>query len=301
MGEDGLLPQGAYDAYLGKLDAMLQASSGTQQRQLEAQVKDAQKARANQMAIARLQAETSRYGVDAQREVTLKQLVENQRQFDATHALDMQRFGLDVKKFGLDVQKFGLNYAQAETDYLSTPDRYAQGADFRAAAARMITPEGGPASTAPNPYGQDTEFVAKTPQDFAVLAHRYSGQETPTMPPGQDASAPTPYGANPPAPPQNGAPGSTGQQADPRVQALGSIFKALPPSREQGMDASDHAVLEAARSIMSTNLRPGSLESMRPDQRSILSSYVKRSGRSWNDYLQDYKNNRPGQQSPLLA
>jgi hypothetical protein len=288
MGEDGLLPQGAYDDYIGQISQMLQESSGTQQKQLEAQLQDAEKARANQMAIARLQAETSRYGVNAQREVALKQLKENQRQFDATHALEMQ--------------KFGLSYAQAETDYLSTPDRYAQGADFRAAAARMLDPAG---ANGPRPYGADTDFVAKQPQDFAVLANRYSGQSAPSVPAGPDTSAPPPYGASPPpaaaSSSSGGGAGASSQQADPRVQAITSLYKALPPSRGDGMDANDFAVLGAAKSIMSTNLRPGSLEGMRPDQRSILSSYVKRSGRSWNDYYKDYQRNAPGQQSPLLA
>jgi hypothetical protein len=287
--EDGGLPPGAYDEYIGVLGEMLQASSGVQRKQIEAQIRDAEQGRRNQMAIARLQSETSRYGVDAQRETALAQLKENQRQFDLTH--------------GLEMQKFGLNYALAETEFLSTPDRYAQGADFRAAAARMLGPGGGPA-----PYGADTDFQAKTPQDFSVLANKYSGQQNPVAAPGGTSpnTGPTPYqvaasqssggGAT-----QAASGGGSGGGTDPRVATLTTMFKQMPPSREDGMDANDFAVMEAAKAIMSTNLKPGSLESMRPDQRSILASHVKRSGRSWNDYVADYQRYGVGQKSPMQA
>lgn len=320
----GGIPQGLdpkseeWREYIGHLQLFLKESSGLQRKQIEAQISNAKEGLKNQMAIARLQSETSRYGVDAQRETALAQLQENQRQFDLTH--------------GLEMQKFGLNYAMAETEFLSSPDRYAQGADFRAAASRILGPGTGPgaaAASGPRPYGADTDFQAKTPADFAVLAGKYNGGAAPpggapaggvspntaptpyqvsaatTAPPTTSAppapvaaapasSSPQPYGAstaNSPTPGATAQTASTGaaQPPDPRVQVLTSMFKAMPPSREEGLDANDFAVMQAAQALMSTNLRPGSLERLRPDQQKIFGSYVRRSGRSLPDFLADYK------------
>jgi hypothetical protein len=280
-----------WDQYIQAIGASLQASSGSTQRALEAQMKDAAAGRANAIALEKMRDETSRYGIDAQRETALKQLTENARQFDATHALDMQ-------KFGLMQQQFGVDYAKAYSDYVLQPDRYAAGADFVNMASRALTGQGGPA-----PYNQNT-FTPKSSTDFAVL--------TGTQPNGQGAGGFT----NPtaPAPPPGGAataPAATGGQqyatdaaaqggvgSDARVAAIKKILDAVPPSQTDGLNSNDYAVLQAAGALMSTNLQAGTLERMRPDQQAIYKSYVQRSGRDWNDYLSDYKRQGIGQKSP---
>lgn len=236
------------DAYIATITEAYAASAGFEREKLASQIKDARLARNNAMEIAKLQAKTSRYGTDQQTAVQLAQLEQNQRQFEANHGLELARFGLD--------------YAKAETDYLSTPDRFAQGMDFRQAAGRALQ------GLAPQPYGTDTAFTPKTADDFAVLA--------------------------------GGAPGgATGGAAssDPRVKALTTLFKELPPSASPGMDDNDFAVMQAAQALMSTNLQPGTLQKFRPDQRAILGSFVKRSGRSVNDFISDYNRYAPGQGS----
>lgn len=297
--------------YVDDIQSALQEASGFEREKLDAQMKSAQASLKNAMAIAKLQAETSRYGIDAQRQTALDQLKENQRQFDANHELDMAKFGLDKEQFGFDKQKFGaqfgLDYAKAATDYLSTPDRYAQGADFRDMAARTIQGLG------PRPYGSTGDFTPKNPNDFAALASYYDvdnlggGGNAPagSSPTYSSPTTPAPDTAyasasgTPTASASGTATGASGQ--DPRLAALTSIIKAIPPSSDPGMDANDYAVLNAAKSLYSTNLRPGSLERMRPDQRAILSSYVKRSGRSWNDYVTDYQRQGVGQGSVRAA
>jgi hypothetical protein len=261
-------------AYGDKITEMMQASAGWEREKLAAQREDAAKGLANAMSIARLQSETSRYGIDAQRATAMANLKENARQFDLTHELDMK--------------KFGLSYAQSYSDYVLTPDRYAAGADFVNMASRMISGQGGPA-----PYGSTGDFHAKTPEDFASLANNPGSAEAPP------ASAPA-AGASSVANPglsqtaQNAAVGA-GAGADARVKAMKAMIDAVPPSEGAGMNDNDYAVMAAARALYSTNLQPGSLEKMRPDQRAIYSSFVKRSGRDWKDYLADYQRGGVGQ------
>jgi hypothetical protein len=307
-----------WDAYTSDLQDALSESAGWEREKLSAQLKDAEAGRANAYKIASLQAKTQRYGIDQNTMVELKKLTETQRQFDANHALDMQRFGLEQ-------QKFGLSYAQAATDYLSTPDRYAQGMDFRAMADRALTGASGGGETrqGPQPYGTGVTFQPKTEQDFAVLASY--GQPGSTgnassawSPQRTGVAAPfaplvqTPTGADPtqahissgdtagqPVSAQPTNDGST--PPDPRVKALKGIIDAVPPSSGPGHDDNDIAVMQAAQALYSTNLQPGTLEAMRPDQRAIYSSFVKRSGRSWNDYVDDYQRSAPGQRSVRAA
>jgi hypothetical protein len=306
-----------WDDYTSQIGAALQASSGLEREKLAAQMKDAQAGRANAYKIAQLQADTSRYGIDMQRKTALDQLKENARQFDASHALEKQ--------------KFSLTYAQAATDYLSTPDRFAQGIDFQRMAGRVLSNQGGP-----EPYGTGVTFQPKTEADFAALANY--GQDGSTAagvgagwspprtdaPPAAPALVTTPAGgtATPTAPTdprltiqpvREGGPGGaaptgpapTGNeqapQVDPRVKVLKGIIDAMPPSTTPGHDNNDLAVMGAAQALYSTNLRPGTLESMRPDQKAIYSSFVKRSGRSWNDYQADYDAYKPGQRSVRAA
>lgn len=280
----GTMTPEQWGEYLGGyLRPALEASAGTERRKLEAQVRDAEEGRKNSMAIARLQSETSRYGVDAQTATSMATLKQRAHEFEQTHALELK--------------KFGLSYAQTATEYLSTPDRFAQSIDFFDMAGRVMQRQGGPA-----PYGSNTDFVPKTQQDFAVLAGGApEGQGSAT--PGSTAAA---LSAPPSSSPSNGpaaaAPGAQGAAAvDPRTKVMKTMIDAIPPSRGAGMDANDFAVMKAAEALYSTNLPPGAIEKMRPGQQGILSSFVKRSGRDWNDYLADVKSYGVGQGSARRA
>lgn len=264
----------AYEQYIGVLTQAMQASSGWEREKLSAQREDAAKGLQNAMSIAKLQAETSRYGIDAQSATAMRALKENARQFDATHALDMQ--------------KFGLSYASAYSDYVLTPDRYAAGADFVNMAARTISGQGGPA-----PYGSTGDFHAKTPEDFAAINKPGGTEPVPQSSAASGAAAGVPNpGISQTA--QNAATGS-GAGADARVKAMKAMIDAVPPSQSAGLNENDAAVLAASRALYSTNLQPGTLEAMRPDQARIFGSYVKRSGRSLDDYISSYTRSLPGQ------
>jgi hypothetical protein len=310
-----------WDNYTAQVGAALQASSGLEREKLAAQMKDAQAGRENAYKIAKLQADTQRYGYDTARQTALDQLKENARQFDASHALEKQKFGLD--------------YAKTATDYLSTPDRYAQGIDFQRMVGRVLNNQGGP-----EPYGTGVTFQPKTEQDFAALANYGQDGSTPAgvdagwTPPRADAPMESPKlvttlpgGTAAPSAPMDprlttqpvsewgggggvadtASPGGlapTGNEQttpDPRVKALKGILDAVPPSATPGHDNNDMAVMAAAQALYSTNLQPGALQRMRPDQQAILGSFIKRSGRSLNDWKADYDSYQPGQQSVRRA
>lgn len=269
-----------WDAYLQQLQESLQASAGWARTQLESQVRDAQEARQNAWKIAELSAQTSRYGVDKNTEVALAQLTQRQREFDQNHGLEMQRFGLEKEKFGEDTRRFGLqfgleqqkhnlNYAGQAAQYLSTPDRYFQAADFMNMGSRYLAGQPGAA-----PYGSTGSPTPKTEQDFAIL---------------QQGGNPSAGGGG--AAQAAAAGGSGGDQ---RVKALTGLLKAMPPSETDGLDPNDYAVLNAAKALYSTNLRPGTLESMRPGQRAIFKSAGQRLGYDVNDWEANYRRSAPG-------
>jgi hypothetical protein len=319
-------------------------------------MKDAQAGRANAYKIAKLQADVSRYGIDMQRKTALDQLKENARQFDASHALEMERFAFDKEKFGkefgLEEKKFGLNYADTATEYLSSPDRFAQGMDFRLMADRALIGANGGGETpqGPQPYGSGVTFTPKTEQDFAVLAGygRTPQEGQPLAPaassgwfPGAGAVPSSPAPSGPSSPQMGGqtpAPAGTGDAdmryalegpsawtpgpggpprsddgqvginpvngdgtprpaPDPRVKVIKQLFDAMPPSQTPGYDENDLAVMEAAKALMGTNLQPGTLQRMRPDQKKIYGSFIRRSGRSVDDYLDQYQAQAPNQRS----
>jgi hypothetical protein len=289
-----------WDQYIATISEAMQASSGSARRALEAQMKDAAAGRQNAIALERLRGETSRYGVDAQREVAIKQLTENARQFDSTHALDMQ-------KFGLNVQQFGLDYAKTATDYLSTPDRYFQGSTFMDAAQRA---RGGMLQGAN--YTAQGQPTPKTLGDFAVLqqsgAQGAGGAPQGYTMPGAPAATGQATGA-PGQPAGQGAPGGqgaaqgSGAATDGRVQALGSLFKALPPSSDLGVNDRDYAVLRAAHSIISApgELAPGTIQSWSPGNKSMLSSAASRLGYDPKDWWDNLQRMQPGQGSATGA
>lgn len=279
----GYQPQGAtsgqsdvdkWIAYSEKAAAAANQASADQnvweREKLRMQAEDAKKGLQNAMEIARLQSQTSRYGVDQQTQTRLKELQQAQQQFEATHALDMQKFGLDV--------------AEAYTKYASTPDLTFQRADLMNGLQRAGIGQG------PSPLSSQGTPVAKTWNDWAAL----QGWATPAVAAGQTQQPAGVNGAG------AGASGGGGSGADPRMAAATSIMKAIPPSDGVGHDESDFAALRAIQSVFSA-AKPGSYERLRPGQKAAFASGLSRLGYYAPDALADMKRANPGQQSSRLA
>lgn len=262
-----------WDQHIQTIQQAISASSGWETKKLEAQMKDAQEGRANAYKIASLQAATSRYGTDAARETAMAQLKQRAAEFERTHALDI---------------------AKTATEYLSTPDRYFQASDFLSMTNRAAQGQ------APRPYAYGTAPTPKTMADFNTL---YTGGGSP-----EGAPAPVPSGgggiyggSGAPAAAAASAGGGAQAQTDPRQQAVAQVFKNLPPSEGQGLDDMDYAALTAAQAIYQSNLRPGTLERMRPGQRAMLGSAGKRLGYDVQDWQTQQRRNGVGQQSVRAA
>lgn len=263
----------SYDQYIGTLTQAWQQSSGLQRKQIESQIADAKKGRDVQMKIAQLQAKTSRYGTDQQTETELARLKENARQFDATH--------------GLEMQKLGLTRAQTATDYLSTPDRYVQAADFLNLSGRVLAGQEGSAP------GSGATPQAKTMADFDALTA--GGNPGRQVDPVAAAAGYTNGGAGPTA--------ATGTGADARVKALRGIIDAAPPSDEPGLDNNAYHVLNAAKAIYSMNLTPQQQASLRSDDQSlkVFNSAGSRLGENPDAWWQRQQATLPGQRSVRAA
>lgn len=255
----------AYDAYIARLTQTWQESSGLQRKQIEAQIEDAKKARENALAIAQMQDATSRYGTDTSRDLRLAELRQNQRQFDASHALDMQRYGLDV--------------AKAYTEYSRTPDMMFARNDFMNAMART-----GQGLHPQNVMSQGTP-QAKGWQDFAALA----GYTTPTVQAGRS------QGGGGMAPQ-----GPTGGGTDQRQKAVQEIMKAMPPSDGDGYDGQDWEALNAIRSLYSAR-KPGDVERLGQERRKIGQAGLARMGYDPNLVESDRARTLPGQRSVRAA
>lgn len=269
----------AYNKAIAAQTALLQQTSGVQRRQIEAQIEDLKRGRDNAMEIARLQAQTSRYGTDQQTQTRMAELRQNQAQFDQTHALDLQRFGLDTQRFGLDV-------AKAYTDYAATPDLTFQRGDLMEGLERAGVGLG------MSPYGSTGTPQQKTWADFAAL----SGFSTPAVQANQSTQQ---AGAGAPGAPSGGQ-GEGQQDKDPRVGAAMGILKALPMSEGDGLDQSDFAALNAVRNVISAR-RPGTLQKFRPGQRSAFFSGAKKLGYYAPDLEADMIRSGIGQRSSRLA
>lgn len=198
-----------WDEYIATIKAALAASSGWNERQLAAQLADAEKARANAMEIARLNAQTSRYGTNVNAMVQLRQLEQQQRQFEANH---------------------GLEIAKAYTQYASTPDLMWAHRDFTSALANVGQGRS-PQSVASQPAPR-----AKTWQDFAALAG-YGGNSAVAAGAGGGQAQMMAGGAG-------GAGG-----ADPRLKAMKAIGDAIPPSDTPGNDDQDWAAINAIANL----------------------------------------------------
>lgn len=256
----------AYDQYIARLTQAWQESSGLQRKQIEAQIEDAKRGRENAMEIARMQSGDSRYGTDVQRQTRLDELRQNQRQFDASHALDMQRYGLDV--------------AKAYTEYSRTPDMMFARNDFMSAMGRT-----GQGLAPRNVMSQGTP-QAKGWQDFAALA----GYTTPTVQAGRS------QGGGGGMAPQ----GPTGGGTDQRQKAVQEIMKAMPPSDSNGYDGQDWEALNAIRSLYAAR-RPGEVERLGQERRKIGQAGLARMGYDPNLVESDRMRTLPGQRSVRAA
>jgi hypothetical protein len=235
---------------------------------LEAQMKSAEAARKNAMAIAQLQAHTSRYGIDAQSATAMRALKENARQFDAQHGLDI---------------------AKAYTAFASTPDLMFARNDFMSAMGRVgqgLTPQ--PAITqSPGPQ-------AKTWQDFSALA-QYNGSQVPGASSSGGGNGASSGGAGQPAAASGG-----GEAKDPRLQAAGAIMKALPPSESPGADGQDWNAINAIVEMYKSG-RPGVEARLGPARTKIAMAGLARQGYDPALISEEYNRSLPGQQSPMLA
>jgi hypothetical protein len=253
----------AYESEINDTSQAINEAQGFARESLQAQMKSATAARANAMKIAQLQAETSRYGIDAQRETAMKELVEKAREFDADH---------------------GLEIAKAYTAFSSTPDMMFARNDFMSAMGRVgqgLSPTGVTA--------QPTQPHAKTWEDFSAIA-QYNGS---TVPGGGGSTGSS--GGGGAAAPQS----QTASPTDPRVTAASAIMKAAPPSETQGHDDNDYAALEAIRSMYTLG-KPG-IQKLGPERQKIALAGMARLGYDPRLVQADYVASLPGQRSVRLA
>lgn len=276
-----------YDEALRQVQEFINHANAYDREKFVAQYKDLAAARDNAVKLERMRDQTSRYGIDTQAETELKRLTENARQFDQTHALDLQRFGLDQQRFGLDQQKFGLDYADKLTSYLSTPDRFAQASDYVQAAGRAKQGLGAQS------YGTGTTFTAKTPEDFAKIAGYPVAAST------QGTTSGQPAAGNLATDLQNAA---TSQATDPRTKALKAIVDAMPPSEQAGADPNDWAVMQAFNALYrSGNPQSGTYQRMSPGNQAITRSLAQRSGMYVPDFVAKQTRDQIGQGSARAA
>lgn len=245
------------DQYIATVAEAQAASAGFERTKLTAQLEDAKKARQNALAIARLSAETSRYGTDVGRQNLLDQLEQNQRQFDANH--------------GLEMQKLGLSRADTATNFMATADRYAQAGNYLALSGRVLAGQPGVGS-----YGSAVQSRGNTEQDFNVLAgggNPYAGRG--------DAMT---------------AAGSGGAGADARVKALKALND-VPPSAGDGLDPNDFAVLRATAAIRGMRLTPQQQAAIgsSKEYQQILGSNLRNLGENPDAWFQRQRQRLPGQ------
>lgn len=266
---------GQYDQYIAGIMAQLQEAAGSDDayrtKALEAQMQSAEAARANALRIAQLQSETSRYGVDAQRETEIQKLKENARQFDAQH---------------------GLEIAKAYTAFASTPDLMFARNDFVSAMGRVgqgLSPQSA-ITRQPGPQ-------AKTFADFDALT-QYRGQSANTFAAGGSGNGSTGNGGG-----GSSAAASAGTQSanppDPRLKAAGVIAQAIPPSETPGADDNDWAAINAIRSLYQAG-RPG-IQKLGPARQKIALAGLARAGFDPAVVQEEYLRGLPGQGSPLLS
>lgn len=282
-----------WDQYVASIQQAMQASAGWTREQYRLQLADAQKGRDLQWKIAQLQDS----GADNR---LVLQLKEQARQYDLNHNLEMEKLGFSREQFGFEQemgradlglrrdefgftqemgradiglrqQDLGLRRAQTAAEYMATPDRYITGSRFLNLSGRVLAGQNGV-----TPYGQTGTPAPKTEQDFAVL---------------QQGGAPGRQ-LDPTAAAQAGGAGG-----DRRAAVLNAAIKAFPPSEGEGLDTDDYAVLNIAKAIYASNLRPGQQASINADARSkgVLFDAGKNLGYDPDAWWQSQRQSLPGQ------
>lgn len=297
MGDD-YISASTYDDYISDIESSLSEASGSQQRALDAQLKSAKAAQKNAMEIAKLQASTSRYGIDVASKDRMRALLENARQFDAVHGLDIQKFDESKRQFGLT---HGLDVAKAYTQYASTPDMMFARNDFVSALGRVGQGLGPDRAIDRTPGPR-----AKTWQDFAALAQYPGpgGAQSTQGAPGAPASG---TGAGPEAAGGGtvsgggmvqGPDGSWGPAPapDPRLKAMRAVTEALPPSQAGGADDNDWAAINAITSLYKAG-HPGSVARLGPARQKIALAGLARAGYDPGLVQEEYDRGLPGQGS----
>jgi hypothetical protein len=287
MGDDYISPE-QYDQYVAAIQKSVDESAGFERLKLQATLDDAKAARNNAYKIAQLQAETSRYGVDATRKTAIESMKENARQFDAEHGLNMQKFGLEQQRFGLEQQQFGLDYAKAATSYMSSPDMVWALNDFNQGVTQAGLRQA-PTSVA-SQYRAGQGPTPKTGEDFAVLAGYAPAGAGST-----GAGALTAAGGSVQA-----QGGGTGSQTDPRIKAMRAVADAIPPSPEAGHDDQNWAALRAIESLYFAGT-PGTVERLDKTQRATAQSGLARLGYTPEQVEQQRRRALPWQGSVRMA
>jgi hypothetical protein len=262
-----------YDAYVEDLKRTADESSGFARMVALRQLDDAVKGREVQREIADIQARSSRYGVDVTSRDRLRALKEEARQFDLKH--------------GLEIEKVALQRAETATNFLATPDRYAQAGNFLALSGRVAANQPGGGT-----YGSAVAPRPNTMQDYAVLE---SGQN-PYANRGSAVDAATGGGAG-------ATPAAGGAGADARQKALKAIISGYTPSQGVGVDQNDWAVLGASHAIMNMNLNPQQQATIgsNKEYQAILGSNMKNLGANPDSWWQKQQQSLPGQGSARLA
>jgi len=284
-------------AYIATLTQAYQAASGFERLKLQSEIDNANKGRQNALQLERLRGETSRYGIDVENSYKIRALEENARQFEKQHALDTRKFGLEEAQITgtyngaptLASRAQDIEEAQLLSSLRSEPDQMFQAMDVEQALSSIRN--GRPAQQYANVTGRTTGVAA-----IDNVAPQY-GMHTNTAPAMASPSAPISGGVS--------AQPTGGTGADPRIKAATAVFNALPPSETEGLDPTGVAALNAAFELYRAPLRPGTLETLSPTQRSGLKSASRRiqnvTGRSYDDFLADYERNKPGQSRSVRA
>lgn len=273
QGSDYVTPE-QWDQYINTLKQAYQASAGFERMKLQSQIDDAEKGRQNSLQIARLQGDNSRYGVDQQRLTAIEQLKQRDKEFAQTHALD--------------TRKADISEAQLISSQRSEPNRLFQTMDLEQALSSIRN--GGKASIAPRPGVAAVDHLSSDYTGNPYLAGGGARTQTSSaggdMMPGQSAASGV--GTN-----------TTAQAADQRLKAARAVMEALPPSATEGLDPTGVSALNAVYALYQSPLRPGTLESLSPTQKAGLQSGAQRvqqyTGRSYDDFVDEYRKSLPGQ------
>lgn len=227
-----------YLASLEQQQAAYTASSGYQNRALQAQIDNAKRQRRTAIKTAEIAADSSRYATDTQRETAERQLAQQAAHFQQTH---------------------GLEVAKAYTQFASTPDMMWARNDFVGALDRVGQGLG------PQSVWSQAPPRAKTWQDFAALSG-YGGN--PAVAAGQGGAQMSMDG---------GAGGGAGGGTDARLKAMQAVGKAIPPSDTPGADNQDWAAINAIANLYAAG-RPRDVAALGPQRRKIAQAGLARAG-----------------------